>query len=193
MNTVAPTLVDRIHDALDTTGAIVSGIDDTHLGLPSLCPGWDVGFELNHLVGGLRIFAAELTHTDPGGDHHDDWLGTQHRTAFAAAATLDRDAWSRPDALDTTVRLGFGPVPGPMAALIHLTEILVHGIDLAVVTGQRHLIDEQQADYLLTVMHSMDFDAFRRPGMFGPARPSSADAAAHQRLLAFLGRSTSAA
>ncbi|WP_433666258.1 TIGR03086 family metal-binding protein [Nocardia sp. CA-136227] len=193
MNTVVPTLVDRIHDALDTTGAIVAGIDDTQLGLPSLCPGWDVRFELNHLVGGLRVFAAELTHTDPGGDHHDDWLGTHHRTAYAAAAHLDRDAWSRPSALDTTVRLGFGPVPGPMAALIHLTEILVHGIDLAVVTGQQHLVDERQADYLFTVMRSMDFDAFRRPGMFGLAQPSSADAPAHQRLLAFLGRPTSAA
>ncbi|MEU1426903.1 TIGR03086 family metal-binding protein [Nocardia sp. NPDC005746] len=193
MNTVAPTLVDRIHDALDATGAIVAGIGDTQLGLPSLCPGWDVGFELNHLVGGLRVFAAELTHTDPGGDHHDDWLGTCHRTAYAAAAHLDRDAWSRPGALDTTVRLGFGPMPGRMAALIHLTEILVHGIDLAVVTGQRHLIDERQADYLLTVMRSMDFDAFRHPGIFGPARPSSADAPAHDRLLTFLGRSTSAA
>ncbi|WP_406271560.1 hypothetical protein OH799_30990 [Nocardia sp. NBC_00881] len=63
-------------------------------------------------------------------------------------------AWSHPGTLDTTIRLGFGTVPGPMAALIHLTEILVHGIDLAVVSAQEHLIDEQQLEYLLTTMRA---------------------------------------
>ncbi|GAB0105467.1 TIGR03086 family metal-binding protein [Nocardia sp. JMUB6875] len=188
MNTAALSLIDRIDNALGTAGVIVAGIDADQLTRDSLCPGWDIGFELNHLVGGMRIFAAELTGTDPGGDHHDDWLGGDHRAAFAAAAELDRAAWARPGALDTTIRLGFGEVPGPMAAVIHLTEIVVHGIDLAVLTGQEHLIDEEQAEHLLTVMRSMDFDAFRRPGMFGPERPVPADAVAHRRLLGFLGR-----
>ncbi|WP_040805525.1 TIGR03086 family metal-binding protein [Nocardia concava] len=188
MDTAALSLIDRIDTALDTAGALVAGIGVEQLAQPSLCPGWDIGFELNHLVGGLRIFAAELTGTDPGGDHHDDWLGADHRAAFATAAELDRAAWSRPGALDTTIRLGFGEVPGPMAALIHLTEIVVHGIDLAVLAGQQHVIDEEQAEHLLTVMRSMDFDAFRRPGMFCPERPVPADAAPHRRLLGFLGR-----
>lgn len=188
MNTVPPTLIDRIDTALDATGGIVAGVTSAHLTQPSLCEGWDVGFELNHLVGGLHIFAAELTGTDPGGEHHDDWLGADHRAAFTAAADLDRRAWSRPGALDATIRLGFGAVPAPMAALIHLTEILVHGIDLAVVTEQQHRIDERQAEHLLTTMRSMDFDTFRRPGMFGPAQPVPLDAPAHEQLLGFLGR-----
>src|SRR5262245_6049392 len=124
-----PTVIDRIDRALDMTDAIVKGI--TQFQAPSLCPGWDVHTELNHLVGGMRIFAAELTGTDPGARHEDDWLSDDPYAAFTTAAGLDRAAWHRPGSLDTTVRLGFGTVPGPMAALIHLTEVLVHGVDLA--------------------------------------------------------------
>jgi uncharacterized protein (TIGR03086 family) len=182
------TLIDRIDAALDMTAGIVNGISPEQLPKPSLCPGWDVRFELNHLVGGMRVFAAELTGTDAGQDHHDNWLDDDHHAAFTTAAALDRAAWHRPGALDTTIQLGFGATPAPMAALIHRTEILVHGVDLAVVTGQEDHIDQRQCAQLLATMRAMDFDAFRRPGMFGGENPVPADTPAHRRLLAFLGR-----
>src|SRR5262245_12880718 len=102
------TVIDQIDRALDMTNAIVKGI--TQLQAPSRCPDWDVRTELNHLVGGMRIFAAELTGTDPGARHEDDWLFDDPYSAFTTAADLDRAAWHRPAALDTTVRLGFGAV-----------------------------------------------------------------------------------
>jgi hypothetical protein len=40
-------------------------------------------------------------------------------------------------------------------------------------------------------MRAMEFDAFRRPGMFGPEVASRESAPAHRRLLAFVGRSVS--
>ncbi|WP_214323808.1 TIGR03086 family metal-binding protein [Nonomuraea sediminis] len=181
-------VIDRIDQAIAMTAGIVKGITDDRLAAPTPCPEWDVRTELNHLVGGMRIFAAELTGTDPAGAHEDDWLGGDPHAAFAVAADLDRAAWHRPGALETTVRLGFGAVPGPMAALIHLTEVLVHGVDLAVATDQEHLVDEQACEHLLTTMRGMDFDAFRRPGMFAAEAPAPAGAPAHRRLLAFLGR-----
>lgn len=188
METMMTPVIDQIGRALDMTAAIVKGIAHDRLDDPTLCPGWDVRAELNHLVGGMRIFAAELTGTDAGAAHEDDWLGADPQAAYTLAADLDRVAWHRPGALDGTVRLGFGAVPGSMAALIHLTEVLVHGADLALATGQEHLIDEESCDELLTIMRGMDFDAFRRPGMFGPALPAADEAPAHRRLLAFLGR-----
>jgi uncharacterized protein (TIGR03086 family) len=133
--------------------------------------------------------AQRLTGTDAGAAHEDDWLGDDPQAAYATAAALDRAAWRRQQNLDhTTVRLGFGVVPGPMAALIHLTEVLVHGVDLAIATGQHHLIDEESCAELLAVMRGTDFAALRRPGMFGPAVFPPDDAPAHLRLLAFLGR-----
>ncbi|WP_433246259.1 TIGR03086 family metal-binding protein [Streptosporangium sp. CA-135522] len=184
-------VIDQIDRALDMTAAIVRNLTDDRLRTPTPCQGWDVHAELNHLVGGMRIFAAELGGTDAGADHEDDWLGTGPQDAFAAAADLDRAAWHRAGALQTTVHLGFGAVPGPVAALIHLTEVLVHGVDLAIATGQETLVDERVCEELLTIMRAMDFGAFRRPGMFGPEVGTPADAPAHWRLLAFLGRDLS--
>ncbi|MEU4744468.1 TIGR03086 family metal-binding protein [Actinosynnema sp. NPDC023658] len=185
-------VIDRIDRAIDMTALIVEGITDDELAGPTPCPGWDVRTELNHLVGGMRIFAAELTGTDPGAAHEDDWLGGDPQASYAIAADLDRAAWGRLEDLNATaVRLGFGEVPGPMAALIHLTELLAHGADLALATGQHHLIDEALCAELLAVMRGMDFSAFRRPGMFGPAAASTDDAPAHRRMLAFLGRDPS--
>jgi uncharacterized protein (TIGR03086 family) len=181
-------IVNRIDDALGMTGTIVEAITSAQLSKPSLCPGWEVHTELNHLVGGMRIFAAQLSGTDDGADHEADWLGNDHHRAYADAAVLDRAAWHHPDALAASVQLSFGAVPGPMAALIHLTEVLVHGVDLAVATNQEHRVDQRQCEQLLAVMRSMDFDTFRQPGMFGAERAAPDDAPAHRVLLAFLGR-----
>jgi uncharacterized protein (TIGR03086 family) len=182
-------VIDQIDEAIDMTARIVKDITDDQLTHATYCPGWDVRTELNHLVGGMRIFAAELTATEPGGTHDDDWLGDDPQNAYARAADLDHAAWRHPEDLSTTtVRLGFGEVPGPMAALIHLTEVLTHGTDLAVATGRHHLVDDALCAALLAVMRGMDFTAFRRPDMFGPAVASPRDAPAHQQLLAFLGR-----
>lgn len=181
-------MIDHIDSAIDVTSAIVEGIHADRLPAPSLCSGWDNRFELNHLVGGMRIFAGELSGIPVDRDHHDDWLGTDHHAAFKTAAELDRAAWHRTDALNTTVQLGFGRVPGHLAALIHRTELVVHGVDLAVTTGQEELVDQRQCAELLDTMRDMDFQAFRRPGMFGPELAVPDEAAAHRRLLAFLGR-----
>ncbi|GLZ80344.1 hypothetical protein Afil01_51510 [Actinorhabdospora filicis] len=181
-------IIDRIDRALDMTSAIVAGIDGGQYADASLCAGWTVRDELNHLVGGMRIFTARLTGTDPGGEHHDDWLGDEPANAFHLAAEADRAAWRRPDALEGVIELGFGAVPAPAAAAIHHTEVLVHGIDLALVTGQEKLVDDQECERLLGEMRAMDFSMFRNPGMFGPETAVADDAPGHRRLLAFLGR-----
>jgi uncharacterized protein (TIGR03086 family) len=188
-----PAVVGGIGRALSMTGTVVEAIDADAWSLPTPCPEWDTRTALNHIVGGMRIFAAELTGADPGGEHHDDWLGTDPQAAYAAAAEADHTAWQHAAATETdlakaTVRLGFGTVPGPTAALIHLTEVLVHGLDLAVTVDRTDLIDQHLCQELLARMRQMDMDAFRRPDMFGPEAAAPADAPAHIRLLAFLGR-----
>ncbi|MFE0104554.1 TIGR03086 family metal-binding protein [Streptomyces sp. NPDC059009] len=188
-----PVLAGAISRALTMTGAVVHAIPDDGWSAPTPCDEWDAHTTLNHLVGGMRIHAAELTGTDPGGKHHDDWLGTDPQGAYAAAADADRAAWQHAAPTDAaldevTVRLSFGPVPGPRAALIHLTEVLVHGVDLALAAGREDLVDQHLCELLLTHMSTVDMDAYRGPGLFGPRLPAPADAPAHVRLLAFLGR-----
>jgi uncharacterized protein (TIGR03086 family) len=181
-------VLDRLESALETTGALVAGTAPTRWSAPTPCPGWDVRALTNHLVGGLRIFTAGLTGTDAGGEHEDDWLGDSPAAAYAAAATAVLAAWRSPGALTRTLSISLGDVPAPLGAVIELTEVVVHGLDLAVATGRDEEVDQAQAGWLHALMEGMGFDAFRLPGVFGPAVPVPAAAPAHLRLLGFLGR-----
>jgi uncharacterized protein (TIGR03083 family) len=90
---VAPTtVVSQIERALEMTARIASRITDTQWSAPTPCADWNVRDVLNHTVGGMRIFTAELTNEDPGADHEADWLGDDPRGRFAAAARADRSA-----------------------------------------------------------------------------------------------------
>jgi uncharacterized protein (TIGR03086 family) len=181
-------VVDRLAAALTTTGAIVAGIPATRWNDPTPCPGWDVRTLTNHLVGGLRIFTAQLTGTEPGGEHEDDWLGDHPVAAYTDAAGAVLAAWRTPGAMDRTLHISLGAVPAPLGAVIELTEVVVHGLDLAVATGQTDRVHDAQAAALHELMLGMGFDAFRVPGVFGAAAEVAATAPPHRQLLAFLGR-----
>ena len=186
-------VLDRLESALATTGAVIAGIAPTQWTDPTPCPEWDVRTLTNHLVGGLRIFTAELTGTDAGGEHEDDWLGGHPSAAYRDAADAVLAAWRAPGALARTLTISLGPVPAPLGAVIELTEVVVHGLDLAVATGQEDRVDAGQAAALHALMLGMGVDSFRVPGVFGPTVPAPADAPAHRQLLAFLGRRLAAA
>ena len=180
--------IDDLELALATTGRLVAAIEPDQWSAPTPCDGWDVTTVVNHVVGGMRLYAAELTGTDAGAEHEDDWLGNDPLAAYRDAATQVLAAWRSPGAEQRTIGLSFGTVPAPLAAIVELTEIVVHGLDVAVATGQEAAVDQVQAERLLALMAGMGIEGFRAPGIFGPEQPAPADAPAHRRLLAFLGR-----
>jgi uncharacterized protein (TIGR03086 family) len=180
--------IDDLEVALSTTDRLIAALGPDQWTVPTPCEGWDVTTVVNHVVGGLRLYTAELTGTEPDGEHEDDWLGEDPIAAYRDAATRVLAAWRTPGAEQRMVELSFGWVPAPMAAVVELTEIIVHGLDIAVATSQEDAVDQAQAEKLLAVMTGMGVDAFRAPGIFGPEQPAPADAPAHRRLLAFLGR-----
>lgn len=184
-------VVAAIVAALDSTATIVGAVPATAWHEPTPCGEWDVHQVANHLVGGMRIFTGELTGTPAGADHDSDWLDTDPVAGYLDAAAADRAAWARPDALVGTLTIGLGTLPAPLAAVIHLTEVLVHGADIAVAIGREDLVDQHLCAGLLAAMEQMGgVDAYRVPGVFGPRVGIVADAPAHRQLLAFLGRDT---
>ncbi|MGW4365928.1 TIGR03086 family metal-binding protein [Nocardia takedensis] len=183
------TVIGRIDRAIDMTGRIVDAVEKDRWSAATPCTEWDVRKVLNHTVGGMRVFAAELSGTEPVGSHDSDWLGGDPQAAFAAAAEIDRAAWHRLDLPDAKVRLAVGILAAPEAALVHLTEVVVHGIDIALALGRADLIDEGLCAELLEVMHeTKGVEPFRQPGLIGPELPAPADAPAHAALIAYLGR-----
>jgi uncharacterized protein (TIGR03086 family) len=182
----------QLDDALTATGRIVAGVRSDQWELPSPCADWDVRQVANHLVGGLCIFTGQLTGDTVTSDHDGhDWLGPSPSDAYDGAADLDQKAWRREGADLRVFDLAFGQVPAPMALVVHLTEVVVHGLDLAVATGQEHVVDQDLAAHLLATMRGMGTDAFRVPGIFGPELQASQAAPAHRQLLAYLGRELS--
>lgn len=185
-------VLDRLDRALHTTDRIVAAVGPDQWVQPSPCAGWTVRDEANHLVGGLRIFTAQLDGSVVSDDHDGhDWLGRDPAAAYHHAALADSPAWRRPGALDRTFDLAVGQVPASMALVVHLTEVVVHGIDLAVATGHEELVDQEQAAWLLTQMQEIGTDPFRVPGIFGPELEARPGARSHERLLAHLGRDLS--
>ncbi len=181
--------VQLIERGLDMTGVVVGGIPESLWSAPTMCPGWSVRDVLNHTVGGMRIFAALLTGQVPAAEHEADWLADDPRGAYDEAAAADRAAWWQPDALNRTLSLSFGDLPAPMAAVVHLTEVVVHGVDLAVATGREEHLDNDLCQGLLSMMVAMGgIDAYRQPGMFGAEQPCESEAPPHVRLAAYAGR-----
>jgi uncharacterized protein (TIGR03086 family) len=184
--------VREIELALTTTGRLLQRLTAEQWTAPTPCAGWDVTTVVNHVVGGMRLYTAELTGTPAGGAHKDDWLGDDPVGAYRDAATQVLAAWRSPGTERRAISLSFGTVPAPLAATVELTEIVVHGLDVAVATGQEDRVDQAQAGRLLALMAEMGMTRFRAPGIFGPQQPAPADAPAHRRLLAFLGRTVPA-
>jgi uncharacterized protein (TIGR03086 family) len=184
-----PNPVDQIELAVSVLHRIVESVGEDQWSAKTPCAGWDVRDAVNHTVGGMRIFAAELTGRSAGAEHESDWLGDSPLDAFDAAAAADLSAWRGPDALDRTVSISLGRLPGPLAAVIHLTELVVHGVDLAVSVGRPDLIDEDLCAGLLGAMRDMGgVDPYRVPGVFGPEVAVGSTAAPHEQLAGFLGR-----
>lgn len=91
--------------------------------------------------------------------------------------------------LQRPVALTIGTVPAQLGLLIHLTEVVVHGIDLAVATGQEGKISQSSARHLMEAMKASGaMTQFRVPGIFGPELAPSDGATDHQQLMAYLGR-----
>ncbi|WP_225725239.1 MULTISPECIES: TIGR03086 family metal-binding protein [unclassified Nocardia] len=182
-------VIEQIDRAIDSTAAIVAAVDKDHLSAPTLCAEWDVRAVLNHIVRNMHVFAAGVSGMNTGADHESDWLGGDPQGAYAAAAEVDRAAWHRPDALDATVQLSFAALPGSAAARIHLTEVLVHGVDIAVAIDRTDLVDEELCAQVLDGMRALGgIDRFRKMGAFGPEVLVAAEEPAHLRLLGYLGR-----
>lgn len=135
------------------------------------------------------IFAAELTGQQPTADHDSDWLGDNPIDAFEGAVAADVAAWHGSLSPEQMVTISLGQLPMGLAAVIHLTELVAHGVDLACATGQQHLLDPSLCAGLVEAMHAMGgVDDYRMPGVFGPAVPPASSAAPHEQLAAYLGR-----
>lgn len=179
------------HDrALDLFAQWVAGVDDEQWDRPTPCSEWDVRALVNHNAAENR-WARELmagaTVEDVGDRYEGDVLGGDPVAGFAASADAAREAFEDDDALERTVHLSFGEVPGGMYLGQRITDLLVHGWDLAVATGQDPRIDEDLARWAWEANEPFRELIAAAPVFDDPVEvPDDADA--QTKLLGLLGR-----
>jgi uncharacterized protein (TIGR03086 family) len=179
--------------AVTSTAEIVKAVPGGQLDAPTPCTEWDVRALLNHITGTLWLAEGLLGDQPPrypmapGGLPPADLAGADPAAAYAEAAAAALAA-AAGDALTRVHVTPLGEMPGPVLAGFTTLDILVHGWDLAVATGQPADLDGRLAAHVLGFAGQSLATAESRGGRIGPAVPVAADAPVTQRLVAFLGR-----
>jgi uncharacterized protein (TIGR03086 family) len=174
--------------AATAVSAVVDGMTDDQFGLPSPCTAWTVRGVLNHIVIGNMMARATVR----GRSHPDrriDRLGRDPRATFAASLADTRDLLHTPGLLTRVLSTPAGEAPGAVMIQTRVTELVVHGWDLARATGQATDIDPELVDYARDSWITRLGDRPRTMVPFEEPQPVPEDATAADRLAAYLGRS----
>jgi uncharacterized protein (TIGR03086 family) len=178
----------QLEESAKATTSVARGIRQDQLSQATPCEDWDVETLINHLVGTLEYFAARAEGKPSGPPKpapKAPYEETISRLEGAAGATVE--AWQRPGALEQKIDSGSGAMPASTLATMAMSEMLMHGWDLARATGQQLRVDDVEVDQLLSEMKKVLPAGARQPA-FGPETLPRANAAPIDRLAAFLGR-----
>ncbi|WP_420751856.1 TIGR03086 family metal-binding protein [Rhodococcus sp. O3] len=180
-----------VRAAADRARRIVENVTPEHMTAPTPCPEFDVRTLVGHLVSTLERSAA----VGAGGDPRtipESLIAADDEWPAALDTSLEHywKVWNDDALLDKPVTAPWGTFPGRIAVLVELDELIVHGWDLAVATGQEAEADPPLAEAALEVMR-LALPASPRDGLpFGPPVEPASDAGATERLANWLGRDT---
>jgi uncharacterized protein (TIGR03086 family) len=170
--------------------AVVAGIPDAALGAPTPCPAYSVGDLLDHVanltVAFTRAATKDLGEQGSPPPGHAASLDAGWRDTIPADLEALAAAWREPAAWQGMTRAGGIDMPGEVAGIVAVDELLVHGWDLARATGQDFDADEAALDAALG-FYSM-FDDASRGDAFGPPVDVPASAPALARVVGASGR-----
>lgn len=174
--------------------AIVAGaVTDDQLTAPTPCPEYTVSDLLAHLIG-LSIAFRDAARKEGGSVSPDAaielGLDPQWRTALPQRLDELVEAWKDPQAWSGMTKAGGVDLPGDIAGIVALDEIVMHGWDLARATGQDYPCDAvtTQAIFDFTEQSADPAAAGSREGVFGPVIEVPADAPLFDRALGYAGR-----
>ena len=170
---------------------LVTGLTDDQLERPTPCGDERLGDLVDHLgIFAVRFVAA--AHKDPEGS-----TPTPQRPSLANLEPRWRDrvsrdllalaeAWQDPQAWEGATFAGGMEMPAEVVGLVALDELVVHGWDIAVATGQVYEPAPEEVDAAMGFVVS--FEAPRDGTLFGPIVPVADGAPPLDRLLGLTGR-----
>jgi uncharacterized protein (TIGR03086 family) len=174
---------------------LIRNVHDDQLGAPTPCPKYALGDLLDHVDGlslafeaAARKATASAGAQGPSGDASrlgDDW-----RERIPARLDALATAWAQPDAWTGMTRAGGFDLPGEVAGLVALDELVIHGWDVARSSGQGYDVDPASLEgaHGFVAQFSGPGHEADREGLFGPEVEVAADAPLLDRVVAMAGR-----
>jgi uncharacterized protein (TIGR03086 family) len=181
-------LLDNLDQAFRFAELVVAPIDEKQRSGPTPCPDFDVTALVGHLVSGTRWYAdiPELGVADPSKLDHPDLTEQDLSAAFREQADRARTSWT-PARLSQEYNTPYGSMTGVEMTEFMVMELVAHGIDLAMATGQAARPDQDLLGVAFGITTGMG-DNLRVPKMMGPEVPVAPDAPLLDRFLGLIGR-----
>lgn len=180
----------QLTDAADAAARVVAGVGPAQLALPTPCTEWDVRALVNHVI----VWTAHSMEARAHGGSVGPEVAERDFAAepgFAAAyrAQLDRAlaAWADPAVWDKELPVMGNPTPAADIAALNLAEMVLHGWDLAVATGQPFTVPGPVAEAAREAV-AANAELFRQYKGFADPVPAPPGASALDQALAASGR-----
>jgi uncharacterized protein (TIGR03086 family) len=186
-----PDLVEKYAATTRWIRGSVVAIRPEQLHDPTPCTEWDVEALLDHIVATVRGYTTIATDGRIDYEHmRVPDLAGRVVAAYDENVAAALAAWGRPGVLDEPCEHVLGPMTRGDALAFHHADLLVHGWDLRVATGQDATIDPDAAAIAFEAMTSVTpiTPEVRAAGAFAAELVVDPAAPPAERLLAFCGR-----
>jgi uncharacterized protein (TIGR03086 family) len=186
--------VSILERVLGDASALVTSVSDTDVAGKTPCEAWDVRALVEHMTQVVTNFGTAFgggALTPPNATGSTEASAADLSASYGRAVAVLTQRLREPGALDRTIKIPFGEVPGQVAVRIVQTDQLLHSWDLAKALGRPYTIDETLAAETLRGMHQLlgqNPNARGEGRAFGAEVPCPENAPVQDRLVAFAGR-----
>ena len=157
-----------LHPAVARLAGLVEALPDAALDRPTPCADYTVAALLDHVAGGLVAFHGAAVKDPlpdgPSGDARN--LASDWRTRIPRDAKALADAWDDPAAWTGMTAAGGVELPGDVAGIVALDELVLHGWDLAKATDQPAGYDGPGLEEVMAMVTEFSGRGFE--GLYGP-------------------------
>jgi uncharacterized protein (TIGR03086 family) len=178
--------------ACQRTAVVLARVTDEQLTAATPCEDMRLADLVTHVGDLAKAFAAAARKefgplTDVAPEPTAGRLDADWRLRYPVELAELARAWQQPSSWQGMTRAGGFDMPGDVTGMVALTEVVIHGWDLARASGQPYDIDSATAD---AVLPHVTQTAAEGPveGMFGPAVLVADDAPVLDRIIALSGR-----
>ena len=176
-----------IAKAAEATNEVVQGIDPAQFSDATPCAEFDVKALTEHIT---SVTAMSVSAARKGGFTPKEFDAATFKGRYAADISNLTSAWSEPGALEGSTPFGSGERPAKFAAAITLSELVLHGWDLARATGQTMNTDADVAEATHQMM-IRGAEGGREAGAYGAEVAVASDASPFDKALGLSGRDPS--